>query len=241
MGELSLVLRRAGTHDYGAVKSLLEAAARWLRTKPTDQWEKPWPNEAGRNLRAWAAIQADRTWIAWDGTLAAATITVSPNHHAIWPEKNRNDPAVYVRRLVVSRRHSGLGLGAQLLDWAGLRAAREYGARWVRVDVWTTDTQLHDCYRRQGFEFCGFCEQADYPSAALFQKRTTQIQFPEDPLFREVSPDRLGMSDGALPGAKGHARGGGRGQGAGREQHFTKRPGQGHGLAGKVGRDQERA
>lgn len=200
MGQLRLVLRRASTHDYGAVSSLLGATRRWLRTKHTDQWLKPWPNEAVRNLRVWAAMQAGRTWVAWDDAVAAATITVSPNHHEVWPEKYWNDPAVYVRRLVVGRQYSGLELGAQLLDWAGLRAAHDYGARSVRVDVWTTNTALRDYYRHQGFEFCGLCESiADYPSAALFQRSTDQVKALEPspfweiplrtPLFREIPPE----------------------------------------------------
>ncbi|HEY6276388.1 MAG TPA: GNAT family N-acetyltransferase [Streptosporangiaceae bacterium] len=188
MGELRLDLCRASLQDLGAVSGLLKEASEWLRTKPTNQWAEDWPNRDVRRQRVRAAIRAGRTWIAWDGEVAAATITASPNHHEIWPVENRRDPAVYVRRLVVSRQYAGLGLGAQLLDWAGLWAAREYGACWVRVDVWTTNTGLHDYYRSQGFRFCGFCRTiADYPSAALFQKRTDEIKPPGDPLFQETA------------------------------------------------------
>jgi GNAT superfamily N-acetyltransferase len=189
MGQLRLVLRRAGAHDHGAVSRLRAEAEDWLRTMSTDQWAEPWPSEDVRERRILAAIRAGRTWIAWDAAVPAATITASPNHHQIWPEENRRDLAVYVRRLVVSRdrRYAGKGLGGQLLAWAGLRASREYGARWVRVDVWTTNTRLHDYYRDQGFAFCGFCESiAGYPSAALFQKPVDEIKPLEDPLFREA-------------------------------------------------------
>lgn len=205
MGQPRFALRRAGAHDYGAVRSLLEATRRWLRSKPTDQWQKPWPDENGRNRRVWDAIQAGRTWIAWDGTLAVATITMSPSHDEIWPEKYRNDPAVYIRRLVVSRRYAGLGLGAQLLDWAGLRAAQEYGARWIRADVWKTNTALHEYYRRHGFEFCEFYEwTAGYPSPALFQKPTDQIRPPEFPLFLDMAPEAPLFRETSLTGALGH-------------------------------------
>src|SRR5262249_60604842 len=71
------------------------------------------------------------------------------------------------------------------LDWAGLSANRDYGARWVRVDVWTTNTKLHDYYLDQGFEECGHSPIRDYPSAALFQKSVDRIKPPELPLFRE--------------------------------------------------------
>ena len=187
MGELRLVLRRASTHDYAAVTSLFEATRRWLSAERVDQWQQAWPNEAVRNRRVWAAMQAGRTWVAWDDAVVAATVTVSPNHHGIWPEEYRDDPAVYVRRLVVGRQYSGLDLGAQLLDWAGLRAARDYGARWVRVDVWTTNTALHDYYLDRGFDSCGFHQPVPgYPSAALFQRPTDQIKASDVSPFREI-------------------------------------------------------
>lgn len=182
-----LQLRRATEDQHAGVLELIHSAEEWLRSTGTDQWKAPWPNENGRRERILAAIQAGSTWVAWDGDRLAATVTVSPNDHDHWPAESRLDPAVYVRRLVVDRSYAGRGLGAQLLEWAGLRASREYGARWARVNAWTTNTQLHDYYRRQGFEFCGFCETiADYPSAALFQKRIGQIRPPEVGLFREV-------------------------------------------------------
>jgi GNAT superfamily N-acetyltransferase len=187
MGQLRpLVLRRASTDDFEAVHSLLTEAARWLQTeKGTDQWAAPWPDENGRNERIMRAIEAGRTWIAWDDARPATTLTTSPNHHMIWPEENGRDPAVYVRRIVVSRQYARRGLGSQLLDWAGLRANRLYGARWVRVDVWTTNTELHAYYRKLGFKFCDYSPIPNYPSAALFQKSVADIQPSAHPLFQE--------------------------------------------------------
>jgi ribosomal protein S18 acetylase RimI-like enzyme len=91
---------------------------------------------------------------------------------------------VYACRLVVSRAFSGRGLGAALLDWAGLRARQSYGARWIRVDVWTTNAALHAYYKRLGFGSCGFSEASGYPSAALFQKDTSRIRPPVQARFR---------------------------------------------------------
>lgn len=190
MGELRLILRRASEEDFEAVRNLLMEASRWLRLKGTTQWAVPWPDENGRNENIRRAMGAGRTWIVWDGSLAAATLTASPNHHEIWPPEDWHERAVYVRRITVSRTYSGLGLGGQLIDWAGLRASREYGARWIRADVWTTNTGLHDYYRRQGFEYTGLSPVPGYPSAALFQKPTDQIRFPEAPLFCDV-PESL--------------------------------------------------
>src|SRR5262249_28233549 len=115
----------------------------------------------------------------------AARIRGDRAQNPIWPAETWRDPAVYVYRLVVSRAFAGRGLGAALLDWAGLGARQRYGARWIRVDVWTTNTRLHDYYRRQGFTFCGFSEAFRYyPSAALFQKATGRIRPTRRSLFR---------------------------------------------------------
>ena len=155
MGQLPFVLRPAEAADYAAVRSLLTEASWWLeREKDTDQWAKPWPDANGRKERIKKAIEAGRTWIAWDDAMPVATLTTSPNDHKIWPAEHALEPAVYVRRITVSRSptYAGRGLGGQLLDWAGLRASRDYGARWVRVDVWTTNTELHAYYRSLGIQ-----------------------------------------------------------------------------------------
>lgn len=181
-----LLLRQATEHEHSDILKLIDLVREWLRSIGTDQWMAPWPNENGRSERILAGIQAGRTWIALDGIQLAATVTVSPNDPGIWPPESRGGPAAYVRRLVVNRSYAGQGLGAQLLDWAGSYASRLYGARLIRVDLWTTNTRLHDYYRRQGFEPCGLSPVPGYPSAALFQKPIAQAQLPDTPLFREA-------------------------------------------------------
>jgi GNAT superfamily N-acetyltransferase len=132
---------------------------------------------------------AGNTWIAWRGGTPAATITTDRGENPIWPARIRRDPAVYVSRLVVSRSFAGRRLGAALLDWAGLQARRTYGARWVRVDVWTTNIALHTYYEQQGFAFYGYGEASvNYPSAALYQKTTEDIRPTWDGLFRLHPP-----------------------------------------------------
>jgi len=190
MVEPSLQLRLATESDEEAIIGLIDEAAEWLRGKGTDQWSEPWPTEAERRQRIVTALQARRTWILWDGHLPAATITAEPDHTQgnglVWPEETREDPSVYVCRLVVNRAYAGRGLGAALLDWAGHAARLARGAQWVRVDVWTTNFALHAYYKAQGFDFYRYSQKADvYPSAALFQKRTDQIRLAELSLFRE--------------------------------------------------------
>jgi|SRR5215472_5641723 len=191
MRQPRLTLSPASAHDFHAVIGLIEGARKWLRTRNTDQWSQPWPSEEDRSHRIREALQAGRTWIVWDGRTPAATITAQPEDSGVWPKEMLADPAVYVSRLVVSRRYSGLSLGSGLLDWAAISARREYGAKWIRVDVWTTNAALHTYYHRQGFRFSGFCESIEgYPSAALFQKPTHEISLPGHPLFIQMPGTR---------------------------------------------------
>lgn len=185
MGESPLTLRRAIEHDHDLIAGLIDGAAEWLRTRNTDQWAQPWPSLEDRSHRILRDLRAGRTWIAWDDGSPAATITADSDDNSIWPEETRREQAVYACRLVVNRSYAGRGIGAELLNWAAIRGRRRQGARWIRVDVWTTNRALHAYYRQQGFDFYGFCERVDeYPSAALFQKATEPIRPTFGRLFR---------------------------------------------------------
>jgi GNAT superfamily N-acetyltransferase len=178
-------LCRADENDHNAIAGLIEAAAEWLRdTKDTTQWMQPWHSEEDRRNRIRRDLTAGKTWLLRDNGIAVATITADPEDHPAWPAEWQREPTVYVRRLVVRRDYAGRGLGAALLDWAGLIARREAGAQWIRVDVWSTNKELHAYYERQGFTACGMSANPDYPSGALFQKSTRQLQEPQPPLFR---------------------------------------------------------
>ena len=166
--------------DLDHVHGLVREAAEWLRTsKNTDQWAKPWPDPAGRIERILNDLLKGKTWIVWDGTTAAGTITVDTeepldlNEQPVWPDHKRHEPALYVRRVIVSRRYAGIGLGAALLDWAADVAKRNHQAALIRIDVWTTNEELHAYYERQRFTRRNGRdpqELANYPSQALFER-----------------------------------------------------------------------
>src|ERR1035441_9273947 len=145
MPDWPLALRRAAPDHVGLIVHLIDDAAAWLRTQGTDQWAKPWPTRAERDRRVMAHLRAGKTWIAWDACTAAATITFDPDADPYWPQQQLRDPAVYIHRLVVSRHYAGAQLGAGLLDWAGRTARRDHGARWIRLNAWTTNHRLHQC------------------------------------------------------------------------------------------------
>jgi GNAT superfamily N-acetyltransferase len=82
-----------------------------------------------------------------------------------------------VRRVVVSRSYSGIGLGAALLDWAAEVAKRDHQAALIRIDAWTTNLNLHAYYEEQRFtrrEGRDPRELANYPSQALFEREVAR-------------------------------------------------------------------
>jgi GNAT superfamily N-acetyltransferase len=83
--------------------------------------------------------------------------------------------ALYAHKVTVDRAYGGQGLGAELLDWAGTRAADE-GADWLRVDVWTTNERLQHDYLRQGFTYVRTVVLPHNPSGALFQRPAQRCQ-----------------------------------------------------------------
>ena len=186
------MLCRATLHNMDSIVRLIEDRAHWLRTQQTDQWAQPWPNRIERDKRILEHIHAKKTWIIEHGSKVVATITADREADPHWPEPQQQDPAVYIHRLVVSLPFAGAELGAQLLDWAGRLATREHGARWLRVNAWTTNERLHRYYSGQGFKHCGQAidngHDPGYPSAALFQ-RPAGLRTSTGPiLFTEAPP-----------------------------------------------------
>jgi GNAT superfamily N-acetyltransferase len=170
-----------------AVLGLIEEASSWLRTKDTDQWAKPWPNKRKRNKRVRLGLKNGKTWIVWHGTIPVATVTIAERaNEMVWGAAacDMTARAVYVHRLVTRRSYAGSGLGEQLIDWAGQRGRDRSAAQWIRIDVWTGNTALHEYYTKRGFLPCGWCPNPDYPSGALFEKPVAsigEVRIPEFP------------------------------------------------------------
>lgn len=167
--------RLARAEDHQTIVNLVKEASSWLHTKGTDQWARPWPSERERDERIAHGLRSEATWMIWEGCTAVATITSYRRGDArLWTPEERAQPAAYVHRLIINREYAGQAVGAAFVDWAADRASAEYGARCVRIDVWATNTALHDYYRAIGFSFVRLATgYTDYPSGALFQRPTT--------------------------------------------------------------------
>jgi len=188
-------IARATSEHVNIILGLIDEAAEWLRLKGLDQWARPWPDREKRDARILKGLEGEKTWIVWHRDTPAATVTMATQHNPeVWSrpacECDLDESAVYAHRLITARNYAGWGLGAELIDWAGLRAQREYAAKWVRIDVWTKNRALHGYYKKRGFVPCGTCADAAYPSGALFQKPVAAITAPPSPLFAESPPHR---------------------------------------------------
>jgi ribosomal protein S18 acetylase RimI-like enzyme len=180
-------IRLATPDDLEAILGLIDDAADWLRTMDTTQWSNPWPNLRERDARVLRGLLACRTWLVVDDGVVVATVTYRPDgNHDLWTKQERQEPSVYMSRLVINRKYAGQGVGADLTDWAGARGRSEYGADTLRIDVWTDNYRLHDYYKRSGFEFLREHKDRAYPSAALFFKLTEDIRMAPETLFWEV-------------------------------------------------------
>jgi GNAT superfamily N-acetyltransferase len=182
VGRPPYLLRRASPSHFGVILQLIDEAAGWLRGKNTDQWAQPWPDRRTRDERVRRDLRRGSTWIVWDASVPAGTITVTtedprdPAGRYVWPQRKRRQKALYVHRVIVRRSYAGLGLGAALMDWASRAAMQKIGTPRLRLDVWTTNQDLHAYYRDHGFRRGARrlpWKLPGYPSRALFERTVT--------------------------------------------------------------------
>jgi predicted N-acetyltransferase YhbS len=101
----------------------------------------------------------------------AATVALDTfSDPKLWTPEEQQQPAMYLHRLIVRRKYSGLG--TDVIEWACKRAG-ELGNNWVRIDVWTDNVGLHRYYEQRGFHHVRTLDMIDYPSGALFQRKAT--------------------------------------------------------------------
>ncbi|MFF6808363.1 GNAT family N-acetyltransferase [Streptomyces sp. NPDC012403] len=133
--------------DLDRLLSFRKEAAGWISKLGSDQWSRPYPAD-----RLLATIEAGTVFMLRDGERTAGTITLTPEaEEGLWSAEELGDPSMFVNKLTVSRRYAGQDLGSKLLDWAGDRAYHA-GAKWLRLDAWTTNERLQRYYLDEGFQ-----------------------------------------------------------------------------------------
>jgi GNAT superfamily N-acetyltransferase len=182
-------IRLARPDELEDVLGLIDHAAGWLRTaKNTKQWATPWPSVDDREKRVYEALLDQETWLLFDRHLPIGTVSIKLiGQEHLWTAEEREIEAVYLHRLVIDRGYAGIGLGAELIDWAGRKgASQQKNAELIRIDVWTDNDELHDYYRGQGFQDVAVRQTPDRtPSGALFQ-RPLSLTSARSPRIRET-------------------------------------------------------
>jgi len=153
-------------------------AANWLHAKGTDQWASPFP--AGHIL---ASIRRGEVYMIRKSARSDAVATITLDHDAdprLWTPAEIAEPALYVHKLAVDRACAGAGLGAMLLEGAGVQAIRE-GAHWLRLDAWTTNRRLQEYYLGEGFAHVRTVDDPDVVSGWTAQRPAAHQAHPEAP------------------------------------------------------------
>ncbi len=128
-----------------------DEAVEWMVSRGnTGQWgTKPWSQTPSRRESTTLIVRETDVWIAeLDGEPVGVLATGDkPGPYVPLVD----EPEVYVRLLMTSRRHAGKKIGSQLLDKA-VAIAREQGVSLVRVDCYAGGTgELVRYYERNGF------------------------------------------------------------------------------------------
>ena len=172
-----MIITPAALSDLPRLLQFRADAAAWLAQLGTDQWSMPFPTE-----HIAASIQAGEVFLVKENESsdAAATVTldhnIDPELRSLWTPAELAEPALYVHKLTVDRDYAGRDLGSKILDWAGDIAARQ-GARWLRLDAWTTNNGLHRYYLRHGFQHVRTTTDPNEVSGWLAQRRAIRVSY----------------------------------------------------------------
>lgn len=164
-------IRPAQLDDVDEIVRLRQEAGQWLASVGSDQWAG-----AGRGIdteefarRVRQSISAGETWIA-EGSKGEVLGTIAIDRYTnpgLWTDDELRDSLIIHR--MIKDRQAPDGVGRLLLDHAD-HVARNEGANWLRLDAWTTNTDLHRYYQSQGFEHVRTVEEHHTASAALFAR-----------------------------------------------------------------------
>lgn len=161
-------VRRATSADAQDIIDLRLHAEQWLRQAGVEQW-----TITQRGIDAiQAAIDAGTSYVIQHREITVAHVSLAGPDLDFWAKSELDEPALYLYKLMVHSSHRGRGLGDAILDWS-CSQAEQAGAAWLRIDVWRSNTRLHDYYRRRGFEYVRTAYAPGRNSGALFQRPTS--------------------------------------------------------------------
>ncbi|WP_410666440.1 GNAT family N-acetyltransferase [Amycolatopsis sp. lyj-84] len=172
--------------DVDDVLELLNARAKWLKARGSDQWH----NFGQKQEQLADVVAAGRTWLMRDDETGRplGTITFTDADADFWTPAEQETPALYLAKLATDPAASGQNLGALLLKFALYTAVPPVEE--VRFDVWRTASDLHAYYERQGWTKIRLVEKPGRFSGALFSRRVVRPRSNVLPSDLVVAPAR---------------------------------------------------
>jgi GNAT superfamily N-acetyltransferase len=160
-----LHIRLARPDEQPIVEDLLREASAWLASRGINQWQYPPHSD-----RIKTGLQRGSVYIADVDGIPVATLQVDDfADPEFWTAGDAPQSALYVHRMAVSRKYAGSGIGSKMLDWVTLKAA-SHGKKWVRLDAWKSNVDLHRYYINVGFTHVRTVDLPHRGSGALFQR-----------------------------------------------------------------------
>jgi GNAT superfamily N-acetyltransferase len=172
-------IRPGGPDDVAVVLALGDEAVQWMNARGnTQQWgTSPWTGNEKREefVRGQALGGGMRIAEDQDGTVLGSMV-ITENRQAYVPAAGERE--LYVNLLLVSRLHSGRGIGAVLIERAKQEAAAR-GIDLIRVDCWAGgEGSLVHVYEKYGFtrvqEFTVELPAGEWPGMLLAMRLAQQ-------------------------------------------------------------------
>jgi GNAT superfamily N-acetyltransferase len=143
-----LNITRATPAEWLEVAAILEDVQRWLRSRGSPQWTRPFDRE-------WIEpkVATGEFFIARLNARPIAVARILLSDPLFWGDRDDGE-ALYVHSLAVLREYAGQGIGQQFLDWAAEEALRS-GRRFLRLDCAADNLPLCAYYEEAGFVSLG--------------------------------------------------------------------------------------
>jgi len=144
---MSIDVRKATIDESDVIFDLWIGSAKWLKSKGIDQWD---PNLFEISQVRDCFEQGYELFLArWNDEVVGTCMICWSD--AIWKELD-HDNAGYIHRFAVSRRHAGLGIGRQLLQWAE-DYIKDQGKHTIRLDCMSDNPRLNQYYQACGYVY----------------------------------------------------------------------------------------
>jgi GNAT superfamily N-acetyltransferase len=167
---MEIEMRPARIEDEQALLGLFDEAILWLTERGLGgQWgSQPWSERPEKRQRIASLARSPGTTVAQIGHDVVGALEV--NDQSPWYAPVTDEPSLYVDLLLTSRRFTGQGIGATLLECARADCLTR-GLILLWVDCWAGgDRRLVRYYESAGFTATEAFDRAGWPGQLLVQR-----------------------------------------------------------------------